>query len=90
VLRFVGNDNKVDIPEEFLYILKIDDFVEFFTDDDCIAIKKYTPKCVMCDVDTEDYRYFKGARVCMKCIEEVKSGLIKPEVPFWKKGRRHI
>ena len=48
------------------------DAVEIFVDGEKIILTKYQPTCMFCDA-VEDITYFKGKKICRKCLEELRT-----------------
>ncbi len=72
IVRKVDELGRVVIPKELRNLLTIKnrDGLEIFTDDDTIILRKYDPLCYLCG-DGSDLKYFKGKRICGKCVETI-------------------
>ena len=47
------------------------DFVEIFTEQDCILLRKHERFCVICG-EGEAYLTVKGKKICRNCAEEIR------------------
>ena len=80
-MKSLGHVRKFDelgrivIPKEIRRKFDIDnpyDSVEFFSEDDKIIIKKYSPSCVFCG-DVDGVVELSKKKVCKKCIEKLSA-----------------
>lgn len=71
IIRKLDELGRVTLPKETRKALNINegDPVEFFTDEDNIIIKKYTPGCHCCG-EVKNLTEVLGIKLCPKCIEE--------------------
>ncbi|MBQ7950650.1 MAG: AbrB/MazE/SpoVT family DNA-binding domain-containing protein [Clostridia bacterium] len=58
------------IREDFAFVDGVD-YVEFFTEQDSILLRKYEKECVICG-KTEGLVLVKGKKICADCIQEIK------------------
>ncbi len=49
-----------------------DDFVEIFTEQDSILLRKYEKNCVICG-ENEGLVSVKGKKICKACLEEIRA-----------------
>ncbi|MBO5408080.1 MAG: hypothetical protein J6A61_01540 [Clostridia bacterium] len=59
------------IRKQFL-LTENDDYVEIFTEEHSILLKKYEKSCVICG-GQEELILVKGKKICRDCLEEIKS-----------------
>ena len=73
IVRQIDDLGRIVIPKELrrTYDLAIRDYIEIFTEDDKIILKKYQNKCVFCG-STENLVDYKDKPVCAECIAEIK------------------
>ena len=74
VVRRVDELGRIVLPIEIRKVLDIKqkDAVEIFTDNDQIILQKYQPACIFCN-NVTDVVYFNNKRVCLSCVEKLKS-----------------
>lgn len=74
IVRKIDNLGRVVLPIELRRVFDIDreDPVEIFVDDNYIMLKKYQPACIFCS-DAKDVVDYRGKKVCVACLEEMKS-----------------
>lgn len=78
-MKATGITRKIDslgrfvIPMEVRKNLGVDvgDMMEIFIDKDLIALKKYSPGCVICG-NIHNIVMYKGKRICKDCIDELE------------------
>ena len=65
---------RVVLPKEIREILYMGpkEPVEFFVEGNKIYLRKYEPLCIVCK-SGEDLCFFKGKKICKKCIEALIS-----------------
>lgn len=69
ITRQIDSAGRIVLPKELRRMLDLKencDYMEIFTQDDCIILKKYSPSCVFCGTN-EDVVEFGGKRVCRSC-----------------------
>lgn len=73
--RPLDNLGRIVIPSEIRETLDINigDAIEFFVDNDILALRKYTSGCYFCD-NIETTLYFKGKFLCAECTSNLKIG----------------
>lgn len=62
------------IRKEFL-LIDGDDFVEIFTEQDSILLRKYERNCVICG-QNEGLISVKGKKICKDCLEEIRAQFV--------------
>ena len=74
IVRNVEELGRIVIPKEIRTNMSItnNDAVEIFVDGEKIILTKYQPTCMFCDA-VEDITYFKGKKICRKCLEELRT-----------------
>lgn len=74
IVRNVDELGRIVIPKEIRTNMSItnNDAVEIFVDGEKIILTKYQPTCMFCDA-VEDITYFKGKKICRKCLEELRT-----------------
>lgn len=72
ITRQIDSFGRFVVPKELRSNLGIEDndFIEIFTEDDKIILKKYAPGCMFCGKGGKLY-YFKGKMICESCKEEI-------------------
>ena len=73
ITRQIDSAGRVVLPKELRKMLDLKenkDYLEIFTQDDKIILRKYSPACVFCD-STEDVIEFGGKKVCRACAQEL-------------------
>ena len=72
IVRIVDEVGRIVIPSETRAVLGIDkrDYVEIFTEDNKIILKKYEPACIFCG-ETDNVTLFKNKQICAACIKEL-------------------
>ncbi len=73
ITRQLDSAGRIVLPKELRTMLDIKenkDYLEIFTRDDYIILKKYAPACVFCD-SVEDVIDFNGKKVCRSCAAKV-------------------
>lgn len=70
IVRQVDNLGRIVIPSELRakYDINFKDYLEIYTEDDCIVLKKYEPSCIFCG-DSKDVFQFNGKNVCPNCAK---------------------
>ena len=74
IVRKMDDLGRIVLPKEMRKVMDINakDAIEIFTDDNRIILQKYQPACVFCN-NASDVVYFNGKRVCVACVEKLKS-----------------
>ena len=72
IIRKVDEVGRIVLPIELRATMDIDnrDFIEIFTEDDKIILKKYQPSCIFCG-ETENITLFRGKNVCPDCAAAI-------------------
>ena len=70
IVRKADSLGRVVIPKELRRKLEIgeDDLIEIIEDDDCLILRKYSPRCVFCG-NTERLLKYKEKYICRNCVE---------------------
>lgn len=76
MVRKVDELGRLVLPSEIRQTMDIQprDSMEIFTDEDRIILQKYQPACIFCS-NADNITIFQGRRVCLACIEKLKSEL---------------
>lgn len=74
IVRNIDELGRLVIPKEMRKKMGIGESspVEIFVEDDRIIVTKYQDSCIFCGGGTE-LQSFKGKRICLSCIEEMKA-----------------
>ena len=74
VTRQIDELGRFVLPVEIRRALHINlkDYLEIYTDNDRIILKKYQPACLFCQ-STEDNVLYEGKRICRACLEKLKN-----------------
>lgn len=74
VVRKLDSLGRIVIPMEVRQAndIKHNDPIEIFTDDEKIVLRKYEPACIFCN-NAENLISYKGKKICINCINEVRS-----------------
>lgn len=73
ITRQIDSAGRIVLPKELRKMLDLKentDYLEIFTQEDCIILRKYSPACVFCD-SMENVIEFNGKKVCRDCAEEI-------------------
>ncbi len=73
IVRNIDDLGRLVIPKEMRKKMGIGESspVEIFVENDRIIVTKYQDSCIFCGSSSE-LRNFKGKRVCLACVEEMK------------------
>lgn len=69
ITRQIDSAGRIVLPKELRKTLDLKenrDYMEIYTQDDCIILRKYSPACVFC-AGTQDIVDFGGKKVCRAC-----------------------
>lgn len=71
--RRIDELGRIVIPKEIrrMFEFKEGDFVEFFTDESNIVLRKYVNSCTFCE-STDNLISFRNKSICKKCISEIE------------------
>lgn len=74
IVRQVDDLGRIVLPIELrrTFDLKERSFIEIYTDEDAIVLKKFQRTCVFCG-SPEDISEYKGKSICQKCLAELKT-----------------
>jgi len=74
VTRQIDELGRFVLPVEIRRALHINlkDYIEIYTENDRIILKKYQPACLFCG-NTEDNETFEGKRICRACLDKLKN-----------------
>lgn len=74
MIRPIDNLGRIVIPNELrnTFNLNPKDYVEIFTDENTIILKKYVQSCIFCG-GVDNIQYFEGKKVCDKCMSKLAS-----------------
>jgi transcriptional pleiotropic regulator of transition state genes len=69
IIRKVDEVGRVVVPIELRSLMGIEngDYVEIFTENEQVILKKYQPSCVFCG-ELNNITQFRGKMVCPECI----------------------
>lgn len=73
ITRQIDSAGRIVLPKELRKMLDLKenrDYLEIFTQDDCIILRKYLSACVFCN-STENVIEFGGKKVCRNCAQEL-------------------
>lgn len=72
IVRKVDELGRIVLPIELRRTLNINerDYLEIFTDNDQIVLKKYEPSCIFCG-EADDIQSYKGKNICKGCLKEL-------------------
>lgn len=72
IVRSIDKLGRVVLPMETRKLLSLTEgsSVEFYTDNDMIILKKYTPACVFCN-NADNLVEYHGMKICENCINEI-------------------
>lgn len=73
ITRQIDSAGRIVLPKELRKMLDLKenrDYLEIFTKDDCIILRKYLSACVFCN-STENVIEFGGKKVCRNCAQEL-------------------
>ncbi len=72
IVRKMDELGRIVLPKELRKTLGINekDYVEIFTEQDQIVLKKYHPSCVFCG-SVENLTMFNGKNICDACRAEL-------------------
>ena len=75
IIRNIDELGRIVIPKEIrnAFDIKSSDPVEIYTEGDRVILTKYYPACIFCG-GNEGVGYYKGKKVCARCLAELKSG----------------
>ena len=73
ITKKIDNLGRIVIPNEILKTLNLkkQDTLEFFTEGECLILKRYTKDCFFCGT-TQNLLEFKGKCICKSCIDKLK------------------
>jgi AbrB family transcriptional regulator, transcriptional pleiotropic regulator of transition state genes len=73
IVRELDSLGRIVIPKETRDLLgiRLEDPVEFFSDEHAIIVRRYRSNCCIFCLDSEDLVHFKTHLICRKCIAEV-------------------
>ena len=75
ITRQLDSAGRIVLPKELRSMLNLrpnKDYIEIFTQNDCIILRKYSPACVFCD-SVEDVIDFNGKKVCRTCAKALSN-----------------
>ncbi len=74
VTRQIDELGRFVLPVEIRRALHINlkDYLEIYTDNDRIILKKYQPSCLFCG-SAEDNVTFEDKRICRACLDKLKN-----------------
>lgn len=73
ITRQIDSAGRIVLPKELRTMLDLKenrDYLEIFTQNDCIILRKYSPACIFCD-SVEDVIDYNGKKVCRACASEL-------------------
>ncbi len=73
ITRQIDSAGRIVLPKDLrskLDLRENKDYLEIFTQDDMIILKKYTSSCVFCD-SVEDVIDYGSKKVCRRCAAEL-------------------
>ncbi len=73
IVRGLDKMGRIVLPMEVRRLLHLVDdksFVEFYTEEDAVILKKYVPACVFCD-NADDMIEFGGMKICKNCLKKM-------------------
>lgn len=72
IVRELDSLGRIVIPKETRELLgiRLEDPVEFFSDENAIIVRRYRSNCCIFCLDSEDLLHFKNQLVCRTCISE--------------------
>lgn len=77
IVRHFDSAGRITLPIELRKELHISpgDYIEVFTEDDEIILRKYQNKCILCDelIDINDNCNIHGKSICKNCVTKIKS-----------------
>jgi AbrB family transcriptional regulator, transcriptional pleiotropic regulator of transition state genes len=73
IVRELDSLGRIVIPKETRDLLgiRLEDPVEFFSDEHTIIVRRYRSNCCIFCLESEGLIHFKGQLVCRKCITEI-------------------
>lgn len=73
ITKKIDNLGRIVIPNEILKTLNLKklDTLEFFTEGECLILKRYTKDCLFCG-NIENLIEFKEKNICKNCIDKLK------------------
>lgn len=74
ITKKIDNLGRIVIPNEILKTLNLkkQDTIEFFTEGECLILKRYTKDCSFCG-NLENLIEFKEKNICKNCIDKLKN-----------------
>ncbi len=73
IVRKVDELGRIVLPVELRRTMDIaeKDPLEIYVDGNSIVLRKYRPRCIVCD-STKDVRAFRGKNDCPRCLRELR------------------
>lgn len=71
IVRRIDRLGRIVLPMETRKLLSLTEegsFVEIYTDNDSVVLKKYTPCCIFCNSADELIEYH-GSKICKECVK---------------------
>ena len=75
IVRPIDHVGRIVLPKELRRRFDLtdnEDYLEIFTEDDKIILKKYAPACIFCN-NADDVIDFMGKKICKSCIEKLRT-----------------
>ncbi len=76
IVRKIDELGRVVIPKELRATMNFatKDYMEIYTEEDKIILKKYNPGCFICG-SVKDIVEYKGKTICRDCLEEIQKSV---------------
>lgn len=75
IVRGLDKMGRIVLPKEIrqqFHLLDDKSTLEFYTEDDKIILKKYSPACVFCD-SMDDMIEYGGMHICKSCLQKMNT-----------------
>lgn len=71
IVREIDKVGRLVLPKELRTEMNLD-YVEIFTDEDRIILKRYQPSCIFCN-NADNIVEYNGKKVCKDCIAKLEA-----------------
>ena len=75
IVRPIDHVGRIVLPKELRRRFDLtdnEDYLEIFTEDDKIILKKYEPACIFCS-SADDVIDYMGKKICKSCIDKLRA-----------------
>lgn len=73
MVRRIDEFGRIVLPKELRRALNfnVKDLLEILVEDECIILRKYESKCILCR-SPSDLIVFGGKKICCNCVQQIK------------------